>query len=199
MKERPILMSGPMVRAILADAKTQTRRVVRDADHFSCLTGDCPHWHQNLCDAELALHCPYGKLGDRLWVRETFSIADSGDVIYADGALNRPPTGEPLRYKRRPSIHMPRSACRLVLDVLGSRVERLQAITEADAKAEGMHEFKLPTGSVWGYNAKGTPGPHLGGSAREAYAHLWEELNFKRGHGWKKNPWVWVVEFKRAQ
>ncbi len=97
----------------------------------------------------------------------------------------------------RPSIHMPRWASRITLEVAGVRVERLQDISEADARAESMHEFKLSPGSVFGYDRKGTPGPMMRETARAAFAALWELLN---GAGsWDANSWVWVIEFKRLE
>lgn len=163
--------------------KTQTRRVVRNPDHFSCLTGDCPHWDKKLCAEELARHSPYGGAGDRLWVRESFANLD-GQILYpADDAAVA------LELHCTPSIHMPRKLCRLVLEVLGVRVERLNDITNQDAKAEGVY------GADWGH------GLDYGGDANyvPVYRELWDSLNAKRGHGWEKNLWVWVVEFKRAQ
>ena len=200
MKERPILFSGAMVRAILDGRKTQTRRVVKMPRGIVSLYRPFPNEPENVQgvdkDGLIGWYasptvCPYGAPGDRLWVRETFGIPDApyerrdkALVIYrADqsdemAALNR--------YFWRPSIHMPRWACRLVLEVTGVRVERLQDISSDDAIAEGIEPSDV-------------------GDAREeaawniaGYEELWDSLNAKRGLGWATNPWVWVVEFRRA-
>jgi hypothetical protein len=139
------------------------------------------------------VRCRYGAPGDRLWVRETWGIDNCGSKVSL--APETWPEGWPvdrlrynadadIRFGKRPAIHMPRWACRLVLEVTGVRVERLQDISEDDAKAEGVE----PIGSG-GYG----PLKH-----RTAYMALWDELNFKRGYGVAVNPWVWVVGFKRA-
>lgn len=180
MKERPILFSGPMVRAIFNGRKTQTRRAIK--------TGGIPYdefW------AEQWLRkgkCPFGTPGDRLWVRETFVVdyevgeGTRGEISPAvfyratdDGNTNFTPGME----QWKPSIHMPRKFCRLLLDVKAIRVERLNDISEDDCKAEGCVD--------------------RGDSAGDEFAELWESINGKRGYGWKENPWVWVVEFERVQ
>lgn len=184
MADRPILFSWPMVRAILTGTKTQTRRVVKPA----------PDWKP--------VGCPYGQPGDRLWVRETHYLHGVWSVRKDDGGKRRW-TFHPSRdmgvqftepngfikgrsttvhgWYRRPSIHMPRWASRITLEVTGVRVERLQDISEADAIAEGVN------------NSLHLPG---GRFARENFAHLWWTIN---GDGsWEANPWVWVVEFRRV-
>lgn len=206
MKERPILFSGPMIRAILESRKTQTRRVVKRPWRFGCLTGDCPHETKKECDAALKSYftpraCPYGQPGDRLWVRETFChkyddnempvynadgnldpsccyySADAVDVLFPDGG------------GWTPSIHMPRWASRITLEVIAVRIEQLQDISEADAFAEGA-----------GYDY----GPQSSGELMALFRHLWDSIN---GHprkdgidiSWSANPWVWVVEFRRIE
>jgi hypothetical protein len=187
MVEHPILFSGPLVRAILAGAKTQTRRAAKPQptllhDHRS-YRAPC-----NACKA-----CPYGQPGDRLWARETYAVRDakawqdrdtsSGMLFFrADDERELPGDG-----RWRPSIHMPRWASRLTLDVTGVRLERLHLITEDDAKAEGVEPS---TGMLMGGQ-----GPH-----HHAFFGLWERINGKRpGCSWHDNPWVWVVEFKRTE
>ena len=179
MKERPILFSAPMVRALLAGTKTQTRRTcnhpgLKDLSYIvNCGDG---WWGDE--EGDFQARCPYGQPGDRLWVRETFCddwLADAGGVAYrADGGMDAEMFDAGCTW--RPSIHMPRSLSRITLEVTGVRVERLQDISEADAIAEGT---PFPFGG-W-----------VGG-----YQKLWESIN---GPGsWDLNPWVWVVEFKRV-
>lgn len=196
MKERPILMSAPMVRAILAGTKTQTRRVVKwpfagqpKADELDNL-GDM----ETLVVRGKYVRCPYGQPGDRLWVRETFAVLDEGGGTKA--THYRADAGGDARIDRvagerwRPSIFMPRAACRLVLEISAVRVERLQDISEADAKAEGCRSADHATGRECILD------PAMG-SYRLHYRDLWNSLNAKRAP-WSSNPWVWVVEFRRA-
>jgi len=177
--ERQIIFSGEMVRAILEGRKTQTRRVIKP---------------QPIDKLWMAV-CPYGERGWRLWVRESWRPADLGRVpgerqpiqYRADEAtLERHYHVAPAAYfpgeaKWRPSIHMPRWASRITLEVVAVRVERVQDIREDDAFAEGI------CGGDW-----------LGDPVGE-FAKLWDTLNQSRGFGWSVNPWVWVIEFKRVQ
>lgn len=193
MKYRPILFSGPMVRAILEGRKTQTRRVAK-------MTASCHvkeprghrRWHP--ADPEATLACPYGQPGDRLWVRETHAPqADCWGAwgkemeCYNDGPKPiihyRADGGEPFIEKWHPSIHMPRWASRITLEVTDVRVQRLQDISEEDAQAEGADQYRHPV--------------HPN---REALRHvdgfheLWNSIN---GSGsWEANPWVWALSFK---
>lgn len=212
MRERPILFSAPMVRALLAGTKTQTRRIAKPVKHPDL---------GNLYDAgALVLEqepqhvidraCPYGQPGDRLWVREAFRFAASLDRLSpndvgekaldagyrtpwaptqfeADGrragawhGFDTPPTVT-TPGKLRPGIHMPRWACRLVLEITGVRVERLNEISDDDIASEGIQEW-----IDGGVDHDGYP--------RDAFRSLWESIN---GAGaWETNPWVWVVEFR---
>lgn len=228
-KERPILFNGAMVRAILEGRKTQTRRVVKPKRG-----GDCNEsmwlqalrnvvewreqdgrWYGLMGYRTLAFAvCPYGKVGDRLWVRETWQgplLSTAGDYhkhnIGGMKALQYP---EHCVYRAtdtlnavddddrelcwRPSIHMPRWASRILLEITDVRVERLNDISVADALAEGIEKTKQPGTGVDLYlnyrtYAFGT------GKAIDSYRSLWESIN---GQGsWDENPWVWVVEFKR--
>lgn len=193
VKERPIIFSAPMVRAILSGAKTQTRRVIR------------PEWArcldlEDVDDRARALEQgPYGVQGDRLWVRETFHHCphcSDGEVAYRAGGWMRAPSG-PLSPKCaahgwRPSIHMPRWASRLTLEVVSVRVERLQEISEADAKAEGIEP-----GCVAGLRLGVVLSPYLG-TPRERFSEVWDSINVLRAP-WSSNPWVFVVEFRRVE
>jgi len=218
MKERPIIFSAPMVRAILAGAKTQTRRVVKGAPHdwapvqpqvYSPTVidrrgdeqpGPAAYGAGN-ADGECWIRCPHGQPGDRLWVREAWARddedgclmyrADVGREMDADAWEQGRIEGVP-RYRWRPSIHMPRWASRITLEITSVRVERLQDISEADAAAEGVTP-------KWEPGCSGRLMEALSGfsfrPAASAYADLWESLH---GPGsWDANPWVWVVEFKR--
>lgn len=216
MNEHPIIMTGESVRAILDDRKTQTRRIVSlrqlpcsyEAVDYGAENGEIV-WelgkqpkHYN--SGEFAffdppfsvdtypwyVKCPYGKVGDRLWVRETWqgfnklsgSIISNGipKVNYGRGfwaAYKADNIADP-KCKWRPSIHMPKWAARIWLEITDIRVERVQDISEADAESEGIicpewysGEFKI----------------------------LWDSINKNRGYGWETNCWVWVVEFKRIK
>jgi len=195
MRERPILFSGHLVRAILAGTKTVTRRPVRRENKPApgstwaeclCREIDPSDTPCVVCDARFGA-CPFGETGDRLWVRETWGPRAGGVVFRADEG-NDPPDGS----RWRPSIHMPRWASRIVLEVTGVRVERLQDITEEDAKAEGVTPFfevDLAT-FVHGRGAGG-----LGATHRKGFARAWDEIY---GAGsWAASPWVWRVAFRR--
>lgn len=220
VRERPILFSGPMVRAILDGTKTQTRRVVTDmpappapdchprhaakhhAPYFDAYCGrskspENPRgmgdewcwWQVDDRQCLPTIRCPYGAPGDRLWVRETFvhhglpEEPDANAVEYRADAINGIDGGPGAGWC--PSIYMPRWASRITLQVTNVRVERLQDISEEDAIAEGCHD------------TDGAPTQDLSGTARGAYALLWEDINAKRAP-WDSNPWVWVVEFRRV-
>jgi len=198
VKERPILFSGPMVKAILEGRKTQTRRTYRlqkDMEWYQDLGGEAGGWYTNgigWWNVEEEV-CPYGKPGDCLWVREAWAplvVGNERDFIYrADHHAGLEKRDGDQKWK--PSIHMPRIACRLMLEITGTRVERLNEISVEDAIAEGIE----PVRNIWklyGERIKGTAGAT--GQPRKSYASLWKSIN---GNGsWAANPWVWVVEFK---
>lgn len=197
MTERPILFSAPMVRAILAGAKTQTRRIMKPQpiDEASA-AGGAHIRHKSLGDVGIDALVPqvmrYGAVGDMLWVRETWApqvdcqlSADRWTRLgvhhgpkplvhfAADGGVR------PWIIEWRPSIHMPRWASRIRLRITNVRVERLQDISRGDAMAEGC------------------PFPNMaqGPDPRQWYAELWEQIN---GAGsWDRNPWVWALSFGR--
>lgn len=213
--ERPILFNGAMVRAILEGRKTQTRRVVKPQPAGKYL--------KSALDAEwlskpfgglvlpmikdLPIECPYGQPGDRLWVRETFAIVPRTAYRCSEGvqqSLSPDNDHDAAIYREgwsrsrsgilwRPSIHMPRWASRILLEITAVRVERLQDISEADARAEGI--------SDGGCLNCGEPEPcgceEPAADARDAFCRLWQSINGEQS--WHENPWVWVIEFKRVQ
>ncbi|HWH38396.1 MAG TPA: hypothetical protein VNU21_01055 [Usitatibacter sp.] len=198
MKERPILFSAPMVRAILEGRKTQTRRVVKRPRTVTANYVLRPElydepgftwWnHPDGLRCGFSQACPYGKPGDRLWVRETWRPAlehlsectGPTDIRYAATVSE----AEWATMRWRPSIHMPRWASRINLEVTGVRVERLQDISEQDAADEGVGALVPPA-------REGNPDQY-----RKTFRELWETIN--GADSWAANPWVWVVEFKRA-
>lgn len=214
MKEHPILFSAPMVRAILAGNKTQTRRVVKPQPIFIA----DPHVPFKTSDANPKgiINCPYGRRGDRLWVREAWQgpllesdeqvdeFRQSPDIYKKPGFCAYRATdtldaidedGKELGW--RPSIHMPRWASRILLEITGVRVERLQDISEDDAKAEGAD--CLVTENCTAENRALLAMPLMDDATpyRNGYALLWESIN---GDGsWAANPWVWVVTCKRVE
>lgn len=205
MNERPILFSGPMVRAILDGRKTQTRRSAKltDAGRVRAV-GTRMNWHPE--DPNAVLACPYGAPGDRLWVKETWACSVWRDALKPTELKTSDPieyradytsTGlDPLERGRwRPSIFMRRWMSRITLEITDVRVERLQDISEEDAKAEGCdkeieHEEILTQADYdCGYY---TPAYYACGFER-----LWQSINGP--DSWSANPWVWVVTFKRVE
>lgn len=228
MRESPILFSAPMVRAILDGRKTVARRIMKPQPTWgSHPKGNgsmyCAEWKGRLLGLDgarewLLAQCPYGKPGQRLWVKEThrprvvhshgMDACDCADVeveyqadgeirFYSDGYIDDHSSGWCLpkaaqRGNFVPSIHMPRWASRITLEVTGVRVERLQAIDRAGALAEGIIDLSTPT-----HTAFGVPGASLAQHPVRAFELLWESLN---GAGsWDANHWVWVVEFRRIE
>ena len=233
IKERPILFTGPMVRAILEGRKTQTRRVAKLTDGGHVRLGK-KRWHPG--DENAVEACRYGQPGDRLWVRETWTPCSSSNsgfaVTFKDGSQKyRDGTywsSDGFKYKEdafdhikwKPSIHMPRWASRITLEVTGVRVQRLKEISEGDAAAEGCDiDWYGDTGSrnpeegSWPCpRCKGTLLYEAGSmdgvteadclecdTAARMFRHLWDSINAKRGFGWDANPWVWVVEFGKCE
>ncbi|MBC3345384.1 hypothetical protein HU811_01890 [Pseudomonas sp. SWRI196] len=189
-KERPILFSAPMVRAILEDRKTVTRRAVKvqprsKADIGSYGIGQPFIRNPDVSKANPA--CPYGQPGDRLWVRETWAeirVAQAPDqewIVYRE-CDNRTDYGGPWK----PSIFMPRRACRILLEITAVRVERLQDISRSDIRAEGLQcPPELASDDV---------SPNYRDWYPAAWRELWESIN--GAESWSANPWVGVVEFK---
>lgn len=196
MMERPILFSGPMVRAILDGRKTQTRRVVNHPPFEATDEG---------IDVEYAigyLRCPYGQPGDLLWVKENcwlppvdarhMGVQYDADATAAD-LRNAKRDLIPLGWRHTSSLMTPRWASRLLLRVTEVRVERLWEITQEDAIAEGIERigdrFK-------GYMRLFTGEEYNPALPKTSFAQLWETINAKRGYGWDSNPWVWVLSFE---
>ena len=217
MKERPILFQGDMVRAILAGRKTQTRRVCRH-QYWSHSELHDVNKEGFLCKADRNVTCPYAhKIGDRLWVKETFAevgTVDPGYLIYranypacVPAHLENVPPIDQVRWT--PSIFCTRKASRITLEVTSVRVERLQDISEVDAKAEGAKRMQVEAGGVFFSSAPETVSfsglpkypscvgavPH--GTYRDGYWYLWNTINSKRGFSWETNPWVWAITWKQ--
>ena len=228
MKERPILFSAPMVRALLAGTKTQTRRVLKTqpaaverwkhgertddtSARYAVLRDDAGKGWAN-CGP---FGCPYGELGDRLWVRETFyawgrwetrfsakkgrdewhfidltlecgkSYAYAADGLQPQPMGGRREAGAAPRWWKRPAIHMPRAASRLMLEITGVRVEQLRSISNDDAYDEGVVNWAAEVVK------DGNKFP----SAQRAFRALWESIN--GAESWEANPWVWAITFRR--
>ncbi len=209
--ERPILFSAKMVRAILEGKKTQTRRVMK-VQPWPDATVEVgpyhPHWidrngesqpgpatfgaiwdHQDIVNGgDAGLRCPYGAPGDTLWVREAHAISANPDLgpWYRLDHEEARSSGPRVDVKWRPSIHMPRWASRITLRITDIRVERLQDISEDDAKAEGVTPLDYAAHHV-----------AAGCGARIAFEQLWNKINSPGA--WEANAWVWVVAFERVK
>ncbi|WOX99935.1 hypothetical protein [Dickeya fangzhongdai] len=220
MKETGLIFNGEMVRAILDGRKTQTRRIVKGCEGAA---GFSPEWdiknneffavlgekdHTGMNPVLGAISCPFGAVGDRIWVRETFScignedghpVNANGDLcerenaqrIYKASAIQKPnnyglwtsPDGFDFDGTWTPSIHMPRWASRITLGITGVRVERLNDISDADGRAEGC------------WRGRGFGSPDLAVSPADEFPTLWASIY--GAESWQANPWVWVIEFRR--
>ncbi|HHK8874981.1 TPA: hypothetical protein ACQZB3_000561 [Escherichia coli] len=221
MKERPIIFNADMVRAVLDGRKTQTRRIIQSpaknmqARGHECISYRAPgdQWYQDYVFSmrdrsgvwqdykheQFLAKCPFGAVGNRLWVRESFYehghwqgggydpedsyFVSDKQVLYPADGIQRPAERKREDFWRsRPSIHMPRWASRITLEITGVRVERLHAITLGDICKElgcGLYDFRPAT---YGFT-------------------VWEELwqSIYGADSWQANPWVWVIEFKRVE
>lgn len=187
MKARPILFSGEMVRALLDGRKGQTRRVVK-AVHIKKASTCRLHQAWKLlcgCLKKPGAYCPYGQPGDLLWVKESWRKPTGGELLYG----YRLDT-ESNDVKWENSMFMPRKASRLTLEIKDIRVERVQDISEEDAKAEGSQIAiaDLPK-----------PCQQAAWSEKQQFSRIWDFINNKPGKSWDDNPWVWVVVFKVHQ
>lgn len=208
MKERGVIFNDEMVRAILDGQKTQTRRIMKPQPADDIARGTFPNkdaigWISSLkhkFGSTTAHFCPYGNPGDRIWVRETWTVAGAGApelTLYrasypehVPAHYENVPAPENIRWK--PSIHMPRWASRILLEISDVRVERLNAISENDAQAEGVAQLR---GGFWKHYQPGWTQHQL--SARGSFVTLWKSIY--GDESWHSNPWVWVIEFKRIE
>ncbi|HAS1203945.1 TPA: hypothetical protein I3821_004031 [Enterobacter cloacae] len=221
-----MIFNGEMVRAILDGRKTQTRRIMKvqpsDGFHPTHNGYDLDlnaHWYTpgvvdkngylqpakkdvfGVADENEGYTCPFGAVGDRIWVRETWAEAGAGAPDLKLYRANYPehvpthyenvPPADEIRWT--PSIHMPRWASRILLEITGMRVERLNGISETDAEAEGIDMEALFDAQdcydcIADHNMTGRP------TATGAFKYLWESIYGEES--WKSNPWVWVIEFK---
>ncbi|HCF8514850.1 TPA: hypothetical protein NIV60_003766 [Klebsiella pneumoniae] len=225
MTERGMIFNGEMVRALLDGRKTQTRRIVKGTDSAVKF---CKEWningeevfvvlgekdHTGMNPVLGAISCPFGAVGNRIWVRETFQgplfnyeqmdeyLEDSSKFEkpefcqYAADGGHRPEyqdADDNLRHGWRPSIHMPRWASRILLEITDVRVERLNAINEHDAQAEGVAKLR---GGFWKHYQPGWTQHQL--SARGSFVTLWKSIY--GDESWNSNPWVWVIKFNRIE
>lgn len=208
-RERPMIFSAPMIRALQAGTKTQTRRLAKfrpRAEGLNLLFSGlrAGHYHTGTPeqgwvlssrdgamlwnDRTYPLKCPHGNVGDRLWVKETWARLTGNGHRFVYRADGDPPMTcggtEPVQNMKWTSpLFLPRSLSRFTLELTDVRVERLWDITEEDAKAEG-----LQCGHLFGNDAH-----------RRSFAHLWDLLNAKRGFPWSANPWIWRISFRRVE
>ncbi|HAU4319380.1 TPA: hypothetical protein F6U59_07360 [Serratia marcescens] len=219
MKERPVIFNSEMVRAILFGRKTQTRRAISDR-HLHLIdvasqVGECYPLESGIDHANSQSYyrdlCPFGWVGDRLWVRETFAAFDADwkhpgkphdlrdgpwpNVVYP-ASVAKIPDGT-----CRPSIHMPRWASRITLEITAVRVERLSDISEEDAKAEGVRATENNFGNGPAYCDYLLPNlddtAEWYNRASDSFKSLWKSIY--GAENWRANPWVWVIEFRRLE
>lgn len=207
MKERGMIFNGEMVRAILDDRKTQTRRIINPQPSLtrSGFFWKGSYYGAGSSDAETNRNfahvaCPHGKPGDRLWVRETFATGLSTKSTLAYRATHKRQDLEDGFYdtiKWTPSIHMPRWASRITLEITSVWVERLNDISKEDAVAEGIKTGCCGNETNWrdAFYVPGDKQPYL--NAATAYGYLWKSIY--GDESWQANPWVWAVEFRRVE
>lgn len=207
MSIKPITFSAPMVRALLAGTKTQTRRLVSKPEHYGCPTGDCPHSFQHKCNAAMSAlvdEIARYKVGDRLYVREAWKTS----AIYDRTSPRDLAPGSPIYFvaddrlwsvaRYRQAMHMLRWASRIWLEVTEVRVQRLQDISEADCIAEGPKvKGWADFGALNTLNGimVETDQPHVSATPRCWYRELWDSLHTEPGTRWEDNPWIVAVSF----
>ncbi|HHX5675160.1 TPA: hypothetical protein ACVFEZ_005098 [Klebsiella pneumoniae] len=213
--ERGMIFNAEMVRALLSGRKTQTRRIIKPQPEATLSGSLSGKWLSRPLNGlllpkieDIAIHCPFGSVGDRIWVREAFRVhsraTDVATLVYKASernswteqtrrvpvaVCNKPATPE----KWTPSLHMPHWASRILLEITNVRVERLNAISEEDARAEGIIDGGClncgepePCGCA-------NPEP----DATDAFAYLWQSVYGQES--WNANPWVWVISFERIE
>lgn len=212
MKERGMIFNAEMVRALLDGRKTQTRRIIKDCTvgrdpiskfikigkkFIGCYPEDVPELIRECC--------PYGVPGDRIWVRETWARYNIDQNTHDIAYRATTPADWPEEGRWRPSIHMPRWASRIVLEITDVRVERLNAISPEDAESEGLERTNFTGfGDEPGLPSYPEPDVYFDPLKKqwkeyppEAFAGLWKSIYGEES--WKANSWVWVIEFKRVE
>lgn len=209
-KQTPIIFSPEMIKAMQENRKSQTRRTkglekvnqapdewkLHKIEHLPTLEmrdeirdklgSDTGFLFQNNISGDwMLIKSPFGGAGDLLWIKETYAILDADKPV---NPLNYRADGDIEDVKWKPSIFMPKKYCRSWKEIVSIRPERIQEITEEDAKKEGIELYNNYDGTTGG---NGSPETY-----RSGFRFLWDSLNSKRGHGWDRNDWVWVTEFK---
>jgi hypothetical protein len=215
-RERPIFFDAESVKAILANKKSQTRRVLKDQPIADALMRERDgSWWDVLDEPIGPYRCPHGKPGDRLWVRETWawhhkSAPDKLRPVFradwhepsAKGLTPADLSGWGMRWKS--SLHLPRELSRILLEITDVRVERLQAIADEDCEAEaafGNHDWDCQSGHDMYHHFDPDQTCKCGQSTpQEVFARRWDSINGKRpGATWEDNPFVWAISFKRVE
>lgn len=199
--EKPIIFSGEMIRQILAGNKTMARRSIKPQPVNGLFYSEGFNvWLEPRRKALGRMYkykCPHGKAGDHLWVRETFLISNGNFAPTLEEELTKKTNilyyaSDNPRYrdkdKWKPSIHMPRWASRITLEITNVRVEKLQDISEEDAKAEGVNSA---IAGHSGYEASPVK------TYRTGFVYLWNSTYAEKGYGWEVNPFVWVIGFNK--
>ncbi len=204
MTERGIIFSAPMIRALLAGTKSQTRRAIAERDlgpirseGADLMADGLWYWRAGKIHYQGGFRCPYGVPGDRLWVRETFRVEDGCSNESGRNGVHYRADDEPGDQRWTSPIYMPRWASRLILELTEVRVQRLQEISEADAKAEGVEPQRIGTVTMSMHETSFTPTGTE--SFRQAYQNGWDKLNAKRCFPWAANPWVWALSFRKVE
>lgn len=233
MEERPILLNEEMVKAVLEDRKTHTRRPIKinpqeersidigngevlnlprlekpERINFNEYTGEWEAiWpYPGTFGARQIIKCPYGKVGSKLWVRETWCevtgppLENKRDGICYKASCDK----DQLKIHNglwKPSIHMPRWASRITLEITDIRVERIRDISTEDCLREGIEKWAFEDDFAYGINGGHIDNGRKSGHATPtgAFLSLWDGIYFKKGYGWDANPWVWVIEFRRIK
>ena len=216
--EKPIIFNSAMVRAILSGRKTQTRRIIKDNEGFYDINGKVENANavKSILIGNIRVYfppqsCPFGVVGDTLWVRESCWINTANQHVHYCT------TDQAIAQKKTPSIHMPRWASRITLEITDVDVQRLCNISEEDCKAEGVEDLSferfdnnrdyLVCPECGGTRLVNKCGMNLGilpdcdcsdcDTYKKRFRNLWNSIYEKRGLGWDKNPWLWVITFKR--